>query len=167
VGYVRPRAFHVLQLGDEFAGLEITVRARNGHTMTEVFKLDPLPTAQDPFGVMPLFIANLDRWNLDYEDGSAVPTTFDAFFAYDMELVRAVLAAYVVTLDVPYPTSAQRADGILPPPVGMRGDVPPPAAPAGGQAVSQPAEPDMDIPDPPGPDLEHLERFVVQQPTAA
>jgi hypothetical protein len=172
MGFVRAKAFHDLQLGGEFAGLEIRVKARTGHTMNEVFKLDPLPTLAEPFGVLPLFIANVDRWNLEHADGSAVPLTFDAFFDHDMELIRAVLAAYVTTLDLPYPIEQDPpAEEETHPGLDRPGHVPtpraatldhPPAAPA-----PEPVEPDMDIPDPPGPDLEHLRRLVVEEPVPA
>lgn len=165
MGFVRAKAFHDLQFGGELAGLEIRVRARTGHTMTAVAELAQIPTQEDPFGLLPLFMDSLDRWNLEYPDGSLVPRTFEAFWGHDMEFIRAVLQAYLVTLDLPYSAAAHGRGDSIHPALDPGGQVPTPApAVLDRPPPVSPVDGDMNIPGPLGPDLEHLERFVVWDP---
>lgn len=170
MGFVRRKVFHDLAFDGDLAGLHIRVRARSGHVMTEVGKLPAVPTIEDPWGLVPLFMDQVDSWDLEREDGSQVPLTFQEFFSYDMEMIQSVLVAYLATLVEPYPTGLSGQLQAPQPGLEGHGDVPTPNTPVLDRPPApqppepvEPDEPDMDIPEPPGPDLEHLRRFVVEE----
>ncbi len=164
MGFVRQKAFHTLVFDGEYAGLTIRVRALTGHGLTQLAALDPEPTFDNPTPVWPLFLESLDSWDLEYEDGGSVPLTFDALWGYDIRFIKDVLAAYLGTLGQPYPATAPGQPLIRPEAVAAPvADVPLPAY------DDAPDAEDMDIPEPFGPDLSHLERFAhaIEEPIPA
>jgi hypothetical protein len=153
VGYRRPVAFHDLEIS-ELAGLQVRVRHISGEGLIEYARLDPLPTHTDPFSVLPLWAEFVDSWNLVDGDGRAVPPTAAALKGQDPAFIRAVLGAYLVSLNEPYPAAAP-----------ARYEAPPGAAAAPVADVPRreydaPDAEDMDIPPAPGPDLSHLEMYL-------
>lgn len=159
MGYQRPVAFHDLEIGGEYAGLQVRVRHISGEGLGFYGQLDPPPTHSDPFPVLPLWGEFVDSWNLVDGDGRAVPPTAAALMGQDAEFIRAVLNAYLVSLSEPYQASAPGWSEIQP------GAVAQPVADVPSRAYDAvdydaPDAEDMDIPAAPGPDLSHLEMYL-------
>ena len=163
MGYRRPKAFHVLSLGGDLAGLTIRVRHRTGEDLKALGMLmvsENPPSADSPWQLLPLFLGALHWWDLETDDGGMVPPTYEAFMQFDDAFIRDVLTAYWQTLDLPYPTQQARHEVDQVAGHGAEAVVSPSAAPARVDPDAADAY-DMDIPPITGPSLEHLERFVV------
>jgi hypothetical protein len=172
VGYVRPKAFHVLSLGGDLAGLTIRVRHRTGEDLKALGMLmagDTPPSADSSWQLLPLFLGALHWWDLETEDGGMVPPTYEALMGYDDQFIRDVLTAYWQALDLPYPTgqawrevdqaTAHRGEDWVSSQVTADRTIPD----GPGQPRIDPDAADahdMDIPPTIGPSLEELERFV-------
>jgi hypothetical protein len=158
VGFQRLTAFHDLEIGGEFAGLQVRVRHISGEGLVAYAGLEPLPTHTDPFSVLPLWAEFVDSWNLMDGDGRAIPPTGAALMGQDPEFIRGVLGAYLVTLDQPYPSTVAPVVAWAPP-VDPAQQVLEPVSSAAVISDAPDAE-DMDIPAAPGPDLSHLEMYL-------
>lgn len=153
--YIRRKTFHTLTFEGEYAGLNIRVRALTGQGMIEYNALEPAPTMENPVAAALLFLASVDRWDLEYDDGGQVPVTFDAFFGFDVDFIKDVLRAWLGTLGQTYPATAPGQSEVHPGAVAAT-----PVADVPGRGYDAPDAEDMDIPVPAGPELFHLERFV-------
>jgi hypothetical protein len=128
-GYVRARTLKLTWADDtEFAGLEIRARRASLETF---FNLAPLidggvdtssPEGRAEFlGLFMEFGAYLVSWNLEDEDGKAIPCTPEEFLAQDPRFVREVLdqwaeaiAGVAAPLDQPSPSGAPFQEVSLP-----------------------------------------------------
>lgn len=108
MGYTAPRREYPLDLGTEFAGLEVTVRSVS---IDEYLKLAGFTGETVPVGyAIDQFRANLVAWNLEEEDGTPIPVS--AAGAQDKELVLALTTAWVGSLHgVPDPLGPSSHSG--------------------------------------------------------
>jgi hypothetical protein len=127
-GYMRPRTLKLTWSDGEFAGLEIRARRSSLETF---FRLAPVidggidtstPEGRAEFlDLLREFGAYLVSWNVQDEDGKAVPCTPDEFVAMDPKFVREVLdqwaeaiAGVAVPLEQPSPGGEPFQEASLP-----------------------------------------------------
>lgn len=183
MGFVRAPAFHDLVFTGDLAGLEVRVRHLSGRDMAMVGGLETAPTVSNPLPLLSLFDVVVDSWNLELTDGAAVPASAVGLMAQDIEFVKAVLAAFLETLSLPYSSpvavgsspTGRRIEVDTAPQVGgsdmFTNDVVDDDAGSIADYIDNDAADaeDMHIPTPPGPDLSHLTRFThtVSEPIPA
>jgi hypothetical protein len=93
-GFVRDPQFYTLAFDrGELKGLEIRVRGLSGNGLAELHTSGA--TAENPLPGAPLFIEQVDRWNLKRRDSSSVRISLDAFLDYDLAFLSAVLATWL------------------------------------------------------------------------
>lgn len=100
MGYTAPRRTYPLPLGEEFAGLDVTVSSVSIGEYLKIagFTGEDLPVTH----AVDQFCANLVAWNLETETGEPIPVT--AARDQDKELMFALTAAWVTSLhQVPAP----------------------------------------------------------------
>jgi hypothetical protein len=94
MGFTAPRRTYQLSLGDDFAGLDVTVRSVS---IGEYLRLSGFTNEDRSVSyAIDQFMANLVAWNLETEDGQPIPIAEAR--EQDKELVLALTAAWVESL---------------------------------------------------------------------
>lgn len=104
MGYVRQRKTYRLAFADgEFEGLEVTARSASVDAYQRIATLatrqvSAPPSAEDLAEIDHLyraFAGVLVSWNLEEEDGTPVPATYDGLKAQDLPFAVAVILAWM------------------------------------------------------------------------
>jgi hypothetical protein len=96
MGYTAPDRTYQLSLGEEFAGLEVTVR---DVSIDEYMRVAGFTDEDHGVGyAIGRFKANLVAWNLEEDDVAHTPIPVSEAGAQDKELVLALTTAWVESL---------------------------------------------------------------------
>lgn len=113
-GFVWPGAFHTMEFDEVLAGLWIRVRGLSGAGTVELVELDVDP--DKPLPAAGLFMAQVDSWNLRFEDGRTTRLSLDGpggLMDHDVWLIRQLVGAWVrEVLPRPHPEVARAAAGL-------------------------------------------------------
>jgi hypothetical protein len=98
VGYVPKRKkYHLDFAGTDLDGLEVTLHGLSFGEFLEVQALKGVADGdkEDSTRLMERFVSHLVSWNITAEDGTPVPPTAEAVNELDIDLVLAVIAAWL------------------------------------------------------------------------
>jgi hypothetical protein len=123
VGYVRKRATYRLAFADgEFEGLEVVARSASVEAYQRLAdlatrELSSPPSADDLAEIDHLyraFAGVLVSWNLEEEDGTPVPATYDGLRSQDLPFAVAIVLAWMnAVAGVSRPLEMPSTDGAL------------------------------------------------------
>ncbi|MER7234025.1 hypothetical protein ABT348_24120 [Streptomyces olivaceus] len=110
MAYTRKRRTVTLEFGDEqgeFAGLEVEVKSLS---MGEFFKMSKLVhkremSEQEVESLLRTFSNKLVAWNVEDEDGTRVPASFDGLMAMDLEFNLKIIEVWLKAIAPPEATS--------------------------------------------------------------
>jgi hypothetical protein len=133
--YVWSPDLHVMRFD---SGVQVEVMSLSGQGWIDLGETGA--TADKPLPAAALFAEQVQRWNIDYPDGRAVPVTLAGLLSLNIELIRLLVGSWVTEV-APIPHSTART------PAGAPAGVEQAAAdvePAGLDALwAPPADPAM------------------------
>lgn len=132
MGYVRKKTFRIrFADGHEFDGLEVRMRSVSVGRLLKLLPmietLDGIAAANKPEVAAEIeevfreFADLIDSWNIEDEDGTPVPVTFEALMDQDLRLVIAIVQQWVehvagvpAPLDGPSPSGEPSLEASIP-----------------------------------------------------